>query len=89
MSIDISTDSYCFTVYYTVAIEGGEVMSESTISAPGNTTSFDIAVSELAPGLQHQFQVSITLLRGGQKIEGERSIVTKQSTVVFGKLLLY
>ena len=61
MPIDISTNSYCFTVHYTVASEGEEVRSESTISAPGYTTFFDIAVSELAPGLQYQFQVSITL----------------------------
>ena len=72
---------YYFTVYYTVASEGGEVISNSTISLHGNTTSLNVMVSGPVPGVHYQFQVSIT----GQR----RSALTKQSTVVFGKLYIY
>ena len=84
------TSIYCFIVYYNIANEGGKVIGESTFRVPGNITYFIIEVSELAPGLHHQFQVSITLriLRGERKIERERSVVTTQSTVIFGRLWL-
>ena len=82
------TSIYCFIVYYNIANEEGKVIGESTFRVPGNITYFIIEVSELAPGLHHQFQVSITLLRGERKIERERSVVTTQSTVIFGRLWL-
>ena len=83
-----NTSTYYFIVYYTIANEGGKAIGESTFRVPGNITYFIIEVSELAPGLHHQFQVSITLLRGERKIERERSVVTTQSTVIFGRLWL-
>ena len=82
------TSTYCFIVYYTIANEGGKVIGESTIRVPGHITYFNIEVSKLASGLHHQFQISITLLRGERKIERERSVVTTQSTVIFGRLWL-
>ena len=86
VAMPTNTSTYYFIVYYTIANEGGKGIGESTFRVPGNTTYFIIEVSELAPGLHHHFQVSITLLRGEQKIERERSVVTTQSTVIFGRL---
>ena len=88
VAMPTDTSTYCFIVYYTIANEGGKVIGDSTFHVPGNITYFIIEVSELAPGLHHQFQISSTLLRGDWKIERERSVVTTQSTVIFGRLWL-
>ena len=79
-----------YTIYYSAFSSVlYKVIDESTIEVPPNKTSEAVVIRELEAGVEHRFQVTASLVIQGEVYEGEKSILTEDSRVVFGKPHLY
>ena len=75
-----------YTIYYNAFSPVlYKVVDESTIETPPNKTSVAVVIRELEAGVEHQFQVTASLEIQGELYEGEKSLLTEDSRVVFGK----
>ena len=75
-----------YTIYYSAFSPVlYKVIDESTIEVPPNKISEAVVIRELEAGVEHQFQVTASLEIQGEVYEGEKSILTAYSRVVFGK----
>ena len=72
-----------YTIYYSAFSPVlYKVIDESTIEVLPNKTSEAVVIWELEAGVEHQFQVTEIQ---GVVYEGEKSILTEDSRVAFGK----
>ena len=75
-----------YTIYYSAFSPVlYKVIDESTIEVPPNKTSEAVVIRELEAGVEHRFQVTASLEIQGEVYEGEKSILTEDSRVAFGK----
>ena len=75
-----------YTIYYSAFSPVlYKVVDESTIEITPNKTSVAVVIRELEAGVEHRFQVTASLEIQGQVYEGEKSLLTEDSRVVFGK----
>ena len=74
-----------YTIYYSAFSPVlYKVVDESTTET--NKTSEAVVIRELEAGVEHQFQVTASLEIQGYVFEGEKSLLTEDSRIVFGKL---
>ena len=66
-----------------------KVVDESTVEIPPNKTSEAVVIRELEAGVEHRFQVTASLEIQGEVYEGEKSLLTEDSRIVFGKISEY
>ena len=75
-----------YTIYYSAFSPVlHKVIDESTIEILPNKISEAVVIRELEAGVEHRFQVTASLEIQGEVYEGEKSILTEDSRVVFGK----
>ena len=73
-----------YTIYYSAFSPVlYKVVDESTTET--NKTSEAVVIRELEAGVEHQFQVTASLEIQGYVFEGEKSLLTEDSRIVFGK----
>ena len=87
----VSWDQSLWTTYYTLYYSAFspvlyKVVDESTIVIPSNKTYAAVVVRELAAGIEHWFQVTASVETQGEVCEGEKSMLTEDSKIIFGKL---
>jgi len=81
-----NTDHY--TIYYSAfSPELFKVFDKSTIVVPSTRTSDTVVIRELTAGVEHQFRVTSSLEVQGGVYERERSFLTANSKIIFGKAL--
>lgn len=74
-----------YTVYTTV-FSAGTLKDVLSVQVPGEEACVLIVLDELTLNLTYQFQVSASIVGcADQPVEGEKTSVTKHSTVTFGK----
>ena len=83
VSWDALRNTHHYTIYYSAfSPELFKVVEELTMVVP-STRTYDIVVTrELAAGVEHQFQVTASLVVQGEMYESRKSILTK---IVIGK----
>ena len=75
-----------YTIYYSAFSPVlYKVIDESTIEIPPNKTSEAVVIREREAGVEHRFQVTASLVINGEVYEGEKSTLTEDSRVAFGK----
>ncbi len=73
-----------YTVYIT-AFSEGTLHSALSIRVSGEETSAIVVLDELTIDLEYQFQVSAAVLASdGTYVVGQRTLVTTETTVVYG-----
>jgi len=83
VSWDALRNAHHYTIYYSAfSPELFKVVEELTIVVPSTRTSDIVVIRELAAGVEHQFQVTASLVVQGEMYESGKSILTK---IVIGK----
>ena len=86
VSWDALRNTHHYTIYYSAfSPELFTVVDESKIVVPSTRTSDIVLIRELTAGVEHQFQVTSSLEVQGGVYERERSFLTANSKIVFGK----
>ena len=76
-------NAHHYTIYYSAfSPELLKVVEELTIVVPSTRTSDIMVIRELAAGVEHQFQVTASVVVQGELYESGKSILTK---IVIGK----
>ena len=87
VSWDQSLWSTHYTLYYSAFSPVlYKVVHESTTVIPSNKTYAAVVIRELTAGIEHRFQVTASVETRGEVCEGEKSMLTKDSRIIFGKL---
>ena len=83
VSWDDFRNAHHYTIYYSAfSPELFKVVEELTIVVPSTRTCDIVVIRELAAGVEHQFQVTASLVVHGEMYESGKSILTK---IVIGK----
>ena len=87
----VSWDQSLWNTHYTLYYSAFSpvlyrVVDESTTVIPSNKTYAAVVVRELAAGIEHRFQVTASVEPQGKVCEGEKSMLTEDSKIIFGKL---
>ena len=83
VSWDALRNTHHYTIYYSAfSPELFKVVEELTIVVPSTRTSDIVVIRELAAGVEHQFQVTASLVVQGEMYESSKSIPRK---IVIGK----
>ena len=83
VSWDALRNAHHYTIYYKAfSPELFKVVEELTIVVPSTRTCDIVVIRELAAGVEHQFQVTASLVVQGEMYESGKSILTK---IVIGK----
>ena len=84
---DRSLWSTHYTLYYSAFSPVlYKVVDELTTVIPANKTSAAVVIRELAAGIEHRFQVAGSIETQEEVCEGEKSMLTEDSRLIFGKL---
>ena len=88
VSWDALRNAHHYTIYYSAfSPELFKVVDDMTLVVPSARTSDIVVIRELTAGVEHQFQVTSSLEVQGRVYERERSFLTANSKIVFGKAL--
>ena len=83
VSWDALRNAHHYTIYYSAfSPELFKVVEELTMVVPSTRTSDIVVIRELAAEVEHQFQVTASLVVQGEMYESGKSILTK---TVIGK----
>ena len=87
----VSWDQSLWSIHYTLYYSAFspvlyKVVDESTTVIPSNKTYAAVVIRELTAGIEHRFQVTASVETQGEVCEGEKSMLTENSRIIFGKL---
>ena len=87
VSWDQSLWSTHYTLYYSAFSPVlYKVVDKLTTMIPSNKTSAAVVIRELEAGIEHRFQVAASIETREEVCEGEKSMLTEESRLIFGKL---